>query len=564
MMNRFFLYYLLFFLIIACGDPSLQEGTNSAKQLLEEAEEAVLNYQGIETDSIMQLRMEYYHKASTFNDSIHTYRAHFYLGEFYQSRGIYKDAMSEYEKALQHISDDADSARYVQTKIAIATTEIELGNKYKAGEILLDAYEVAQRNKRTMQLINVNGNMGILSLDLKNFQDAKKSFKEAIQTIEEKQLIAKDSINYVEDYINYHMFLAKAYQAETMLDSAMSYIDKGIIIADFYKDIEGKAYLYELKGKTYTAQGKYEEAHENLTASKEIFIDFENEKQISKIMYLLANNHFQKGETSEALELLDELEARYQQKFLLETDYYDALVLKANVYKSTKQFENESVYRQKSADLQKEIAERQDKTAFFQTATQYEIEKLKNKFEAQHQKDEKRFYSFLAIAIIVIGVFGFLLYKQISKKKVVVVPAVKSEPEKTASIPPKKEKSTTQTSIKSDKTVDEILQKLKNLEAQEFYLNPKYNLYATAKKIDTNTTYLSTILNTHKKMTFTEYLNNLRIQYTLNRLANDKKFRMYTIKAIAKEVGYKSHGSFSRAFKAKTGENPSTYLKKIR
>jgi AraC-like DNA-binding protein len=121
-----------------------------------------------------------------------------------------------------------------------------------------------------------------------------------------------------------------------------------------------------------------------------------------------------------------------------------------------------------------------------------------------------------------------------------------------------------QNAIKSNKTVDEILLKLKNLEAQEFYLNPKYNLYATAKKIETNTTYLSNILNTHEKMTFTEYLNNLRIQYTLKRLQSDKKFRMYTIKAIAKEVGYKSHGSFSRAFKAKTGENPSTYLKKIR
>ena len=150
-------------------------------------------------------------------------------------------------------------------------------------------------------------------------------------------------------------------------------------------------------------------------------------------------------------------------------------------------------------------------------------------------------------------VIGFLLYKQFLKKKVEVIPEEKSIPKKEP-----------QNTIKSDKTVDEILQKLKNLEAQEFYLNPKYNLYATAKKIDTNTTYLSSILNTHEKMTFTEYLNNLRIQYTLNRLENDKKFRLYTIKAIAKEVGYKSHGSFSRAFKAKTGENPSTYLKKIR
>ncbi|MFK7748998.1 MAG: helix-turn-helix domain-containing protein, partial [Kordia sp.] len=509
---------------------------------------------------MMQLRMEYYHKATTFKDSVHTFRAHFYLGEFYQSRGIYKDAMSEYDKAMQNIAQDVDSARYIQTKIAIATTEIELGNKYKAGEILLDVYDVARRNNRTMQLININGNMGILSLELNNFQEAKQSFQEAITTIDTKDLIAKDSINYVEDYINYHMFLAKAFQAEKSLDSAMAYIDKGIIIADYYKDIEGKAYLFELKGKTLTAQKKFPEAHTNLIKSKEIFTELGNEKQISKIMYLLADYHFENEEPLEALTLLIDLEVRYTEKQLLETDYYDALLLKAEVYKSIKEFEKESIYRQKSAEIQERISANENKSTVFQTATQYEIEKIKNKFEAQHKKDEKRFYIFLSIAIAVIGIFGFLLYKQINKKKT----AITVEKLSTEVLPPKKEKTSSQTSIKSDKTVEEILQKLKSLEVQEFYLNPKYNLYATAKKIDTNTTYLSTILNTYKKMTFTEYLNNLRIQYTLNRLEQDKKFSMYTIKAIAKEVGYKSHGSFSRAFKAKTGENPSTYLKKIR
>jgi AraC-like DNA-binding protein len=548
-MNRFLLICLFSFLIYSCTDTISQENTNTdITKILEQAEQAVLSYQGIETDSMMQLRMEYFHKAKTFNDSVHKYRAHFYLGAFYQSRGIYKDAMSEYEKALQNISDDTDSARYIQTKIAIATTEIELGNKYKAGSILLDTYEIAQRNKRTIQLININGNMGVLGLELKNFKEAKESFKEAITIIEDKKLIEKDAIEHVEDYINYHMFLAKAYQAEKKLDSALLYIDKGIIIADFYKDVEGKAYLFELKGKTYTAKEFYPEAYENLKKAKDIFETLDNDKQISKIMYLLADYHVQKAEYLDALTLLLQMETRYTEKKVLTADYHDVLVLQAAIYKNTKQFEKESIYRQKFTNLNDSILVNGNKETVIQTAAQYEIEKIKNKFEVQHQKDEKRFYIFLSIAIIVIGIFGFLLYKQFTKKEEVII----------------EEKKAPQNAIKSNKTVDEILQKLKNLETQEFYLNPKYNLYATAKKIETNTTYLSSILNTHKKMTFTEYLNNLRIQYTLARLENDNKFRLYTIKAIAKEVGYKSHGSFSRAFKAKTGENPSTYLQKIR
>ncbi|MBC8756357.1 helix-turn-helix domain-containing protein [Kordia sp. YSTF-M3] len=553
-MNRFLLICLFSFLVYSCTNTTSQEYTiTDITKILDKAEEDLLAYQGIETDSMMKLHMEYFHKAKTFNDSVHLYRAHYYLGEFYQSKGIYKDAMSEYEKALQNISDDADSARYIQTKIAIATTEIELGNKYKAGNILLHIYEVAHRNKRTRQLLNINGNMEILGLELKNYSEAKETFKEAIATIEEEKLIENDATNYVEDYINYHMFLAKAYQAEKELDSALLYIDKGINIADYYNDIEGTAYLFELKGKAYTAKKLFPEAYENLIKAKDIFETLENNKQVSKIIYLLADYHVQKEEYSEALAFLEQMETRYKEKKVLITDYYDVLVLKAAVYKSTKQFEKESIYRQKSADINDSILADGNEETVIQTTTKYEIEKIKNKYEAQHQKDKKRFYIFLSIAIVVVGVFGFLLYRQFNKKRAEVISKLKGA-----------DKKEPQNAVKSDKTVDEILQKLKNLEAQEFYLNPKYNLYATAKKIDTNTTYLSSILNSHKKMTFTEYLNNLRIQYTLARLENDKKFRMYTIKAIAKEVGYKSHGSFSRAFKAKTGENPSTYLKKVR
>ena len=134
-MNRLLLICLLVLCVCSCTDSIPKEHANQdITKILENAEKEVLTYAGIETDSMLEHRMEYFHKAKTFNDSVHMYRAHFYLGAFYQSRGIYKDAMSEYEKALQNISDDADSARYIQTKLAIATTEIELGNKYKAGE----------------------------------------------------------------------------------------------------------------------------------------------------------------------------------------------------------------------------------------------------------------------------------------------------------------------------------------------------------------------------------------------------------------------------------------------
>jgi len=114
-----------------------------------------------------------------------------------------------------------------------------------------------------------------------------------------------------------------------------------------------------------------------------------------------------------------------------------------------------------------------------------------------------------------------------------------------------------------DEKVAAILKKLKNLEEKEYFLSPDCNLNTIAKKIKTNTTYLSKIINIHKGKSMKDYINDLRIEYALKKIKNDRKFRAFSIKSIATEVGYKSHNSFTKHFKTKTGLNPSYYIKNI-
>ncbi len=108
-----------------------------------------------------------------------------------------------------------------------------------------------------------------------------------------------------------------------------------------------------------------------------------------------------------------------------------------------------------------------------------------------------------------------------------------------------------------------LLQKLSSLEKTTFYLNIDCNLYNTAKNIGTNATYLSKIINEYKEQSFNDYINELRIKYFRNRLYNDAKFRSYTIKAIARELGYGSVNTFALAFKKQTGLSHSYYIKKV-
>lgn len=108
-----------------------------------------------------------------------------------------------------------------------------------------------------------------------------------------------------------------------------------------------------------------------------------------------------------------------------------------------------------------------------------------------------------------------------------------------------------------------ILKELEIFENKQLFLKNGITLVSLAKNIKTNTTYLSETINHHKEKNFTSYLNDLRINYALEQLVKDKKFRSYKLPAIAEEIGYNNVQAFSVAFKKKTGTTPSIYIKEI-
>ena len=111
--------------------------------------------------------------------------------------------------------------------------------------------------------------------------------------------------------------------------------------------------------------------------------------------------------------------------------------------------------------------------------------------------------------------------------------------------------------------VDGILVKLQKFEDTHRFTKKNYTQTKLAKELDTNSTYLSKIINMTKGMNFANYMNELRIDYAIMRLKEDKVFRSYTIKAIAMDVGFNNAQSFSIAFHKKTGINPSYFLKQL-
>ena len=112
----------------------------------------------------------------------------------------------------------------------------------------------------------------------------------------------------------------------------------------------------------------------------------------------------------------------------------------------------------------------------------------------------------------------------------------------------------------SQEIIDDILRKLEKFEKNEDYLNANLSLMTLAKKFNTNSSYLSRVLNSSKSVNFSKYLNDLRINYAVRQIKNDAVFRKYTIEAIAMECGYNNSASFSRSFYKNTGLYPSYFI----
>lgn len=110
---------------------------------------------------------------------------------------------------------------------------------------------------------------------------------------------------------------------------------------------------------------------------------------------------------------------------------------------------------------------------------------------------------------------------------------------------------------------NEILEKLKIMEQNKFYLEKGLTQNELAKRLKTNTAYLSAVINEYKGTNYNTYLNNLRIEYVKEMLRTNAQWRKYSVDTIADECGFANRPKFSKFFIELTALTPSEFIQKI-
>lgn len=187
-------------------------------------------------------------------------------------------------------------------------------------------------------------------------------------------------------------------------------------------------------------------------------------------------------------------------------------------------------------------------------------ELLISKLESKNHSLSKNFIFLLIIIVItiVVIILQFRRHKIYKQRFENVVNELEYKPEETQKI--EIEKASQDLNIDPE-IVASVLHKLKVFESKNGFLKRTITIASLAKKLATNTKYLSKIINTYKGKTFVHYINDLRIEYILHELKVNARLQHYTILSIAKEASFNSIGSFTAAFRKKQALRLHTTLR---
>ena len=126
----------------------------------------------------------------------------------------------------------------------------------------------------------------------------------------------------------------------------------------------------------------------------------------------------------------------------------------------------------------------------------------------------------------------------------------------------KQEKNAAYRSLIRAELADELYEKILNIIIiEKRYRNKDFSAKELAKELNTNTRYISAVINSRFNTNFSCLVNEYRIKEAQHKLT-DKRFQEMTIEEIGTLVGFANRQSFYASFYRVMGETPNNYRRR--
>jgi AraC-like DNA-binding protein len=514
----------------------------------------------------------YLAKANKENISIRKARSYYWFALLYYQNNenkaiMYLDSVIKYSKNTND--------KFFPTA-AYCEKASFLKKKYKFKEVMIN-YNLAEKNALKTNIdyyYTVRNAIAITkSEDLGEVRDALDIFKECYNYYKKKDI--RDA-KYSTYYQNILFGLADSYKALKQIDSATYYNKLGYKESKITKNEEFN-YLFVLnEGANHILSKKYKPALDSINKALPKMIAYNNvENTLAAYYYLgMANDGLAKKD--EAAKNFIKVDSIYKKTKDIAPEFMGGYPFLVNYYKDIgnkeKQLEYLTSFMSIESRLNKnykeldKLLQKEYDTPHLMSEKETLIKSLKN--------DKSQSKGLIIVLLIITLLISFLGFYQRKLKKTYkerfekiinehnIIVENKIEPH-SIKIPFEKNSTKSEDIGISQEIIIQILDKLKLFEDKKEYLKSNITIQTLSQEFETNTKYLSKIVNEYKEKSFIQYINDLRIQNAITILQHNKTFRKYTIQALALEFGFNNAESFSTSFYKNTGIKPTFFIKEL-
>ncbi|RKE86776.1 helix-turn-helix domain-containing protein [Epilithonimonas arachidiradicis] len=495
----------------------------------------------------------------------------------------YRDAAyysKSWNKKLLYADSCLDAAYKTSSDDKIATAYILKGSIYyakmKKYKPALDEYLMAykySKNTGDPYLTNkVSYHLGVVKNYLGYNEEALALFKECVNYFETEANNTKSHkykiFNNQKGYLNSLHQMIICYRNIKDFAKADSLINIGLLKTfnnnDFSRE---RSYFLKSKGLSEYSNGKYNSAIDYLTESLQLMKDdFAWESvdyfYIGKSYLALKNENlailnFKKIDSIFTKQefILPELRENYE---ILINHYKDKNDPKQQLFYTTQLLKADSIISRDFAYLSPKVHREYDTNALLEE---------KGKLEKANIWSAVFISVLTALAVFLI----FTLYKKFKKEKDILQKyfLIQEKLQNHNYVRPETITPITHSETNDDKKThiaeaikEELLHKLKVFEEKKHFIQKGLTIQKLAIQLDTNSNYLSHVINEYKGMNFNKYLGDLRIRYITRLLFEKNIYLNYTIDTLAKECGIASRQNFSDLFFEINGIRPTDFIRK--
>lgn len=532
----------------------------------------------------------YANQLAKSNENKHLAFANGALSYLVQLKGNVKKSKEKYQLALQYLDKMPDGQEKIQLRSYLynyaGLSEWKRENFSEAIENYQQGIKLSVKIDDIIQIVKFKSNIASINVAVGNYLLAIKDLRSLNDFVDKNQSVYSKQ-QYLNNKSNINLSLAGSYESfymkdakrKVLLDSAEYFYKKTISYSQNFPDNKIVAKLS--LGNIYNELKEYKNAEK--TYYDIVYLATQNNMQdiLCTTNYNLGDLYYNSKKYDKALVFFKKADSiaditKTNQVDHLKSNYYQAKIyniLKEPelAYKHSKIYLDN--YEKSESLLNDQVLEVNYKLGVGDLTTEMITIQKKYKYDVFINKALKVFYVVLFITIVFLLIKNIIDKNKAHKKMNALIEEFKANLEKKnePEISPEVLFETDETQQKKENvnlSIDEakenkIVEKLLALESKQEYLHADFTLSYVAKKIKTNTTYLSYVVNKRFGKSFGEYSNELKINYVINEMITNHMYRKYSTQAIAESVGFKNAVSFAKSFRKRTGVSPAQFANNI-